>query len=176
MIGIYSFRIPSSLLWVLYWYHGRDGEKQEKNIIIIWMGLHPDNAVWFTRAPCHRVTVLDISSSSQAPPACGCGSRIPRLQTTPVFVHDLQSFLENLGQPLTLLASCIICKWKWSFCFFHLWRSSEKTDQEELWNNNLSLYDTDITPLIHPSEICRGQLHWVTRWGGSGVASVGCSW
>ena len=168
MIGIYSFRIPSSSLWVSYLYHDRDGEKQERH-----MGIHPENAVWFIRAPGHRVMVPDISSSSQAPPACSCGSRILWVKTAPVFLHDLQSFP---GKPLTLLASCIICKWKWSFCFFHLWRSSEKTDQEELWNNNLSLYDTDITPLIHPSEICRGQLHWVTRWGGSGVASVGCSW
>ena len=29
--------------------------------------LYPNNAVWFTRAPGHRITVLDISFSFQAP-------------------------------------------------------------------------------------------------------------
>ena len=57
------------------------------------MGLHPDNTVWFPRAPGHRVTALDVSSSFQAPPACGCGSGIPWVQTAPVFLLDLQSLL-----------------------------------------------------------------------------------
>ena len=46
MIRIYSFRTPSSSLWVFFWYHGRDREKEEKH-----MGPHPDHAIWFPKAP-----------------------------------------------------------------------------------------------------------------------------
>ena len=122
------------------------------------MGLHPDNTVWFPRAPGHRVTVLDVFSF-QAPPACGCDPGIPWIQIAPVFLHDLQSFLEKTGQPLTLPSFCRIYKWKWSLFFSHSQNGCEdpqKTDQEELWNDNLSLCDIDITPLIHPSETRRG--------------------
>lgn len=64
----------------------------------------------------------------------------------------------------------LICKWKGQFLVFlftrWLWGSPEKTDLEELWNDNLHLCDTGITPLTRPSEMHRGQLPWVTRRGG----------
>ena len=50
----------------------------------------------------------------------------------------------------------LICKWKGQFLIFlftrWFWGSPEKTDLEELWNDNLHLCDTGITPLTRPSE------------------------
>ena len=50
-------------------------EKQEKH-----MGLHPDNTLWFTRAPGRRLTVLDVSSSFQPPPPSAVALGFPEYE------------------------------------------------------------------------------------------------
>ena len=68
------------------------------------MGLHPDNAVWFTRAPGHKVRVLEASSSFQAPPAVALG--FPEYEQFLAFSKEHTNFPGKLRRTTYLPASC----------------------------------------------------------------------
>ena len=72
------------------------------------MGLHPDNAVCFKRAPGHRVTVPEDSSSFQAPPPAAVALGLPEYKPLLSFSMTFSPSWRNLGQSLSLPASCFL--------------------------------------------------------------------
>ena len=71
------------------------------------MGLPPDNTTWFTRAPGHRVTVLEVSSSVQAPLPAAMVLEFQEYKPSLAFSMTYNTFLGKLRTPLALPASCL---------------------------------------------------------------------
>ena len=170
---MYSFRIPSSSLWVLFWYHRRYGRNRKStwvSIQIIQFGspglLDTESQVW-SFPPTSRLLL---------PASVALG--FPEYKPLLSFSLTCSPSWEKVGQTLALPSLCRICKWKWSSYFSDSKDGCEdplkKTDQEEQWNDNTSLCDTDITLLTHPLETHLGQLPSGKMWGGPGMASLGC--
>ena len=108
MIGVCSFRIHSSSPWVLYWYHGTDERNRKSTWISIQImqfalqGLLATESQFWEFPPLYRLLFLQLWLLDSW------------VQTIPIFLHDLQSFLEKLRA-----ATCppsfmfLIYKWKW---------------------------------------------------------------
>lgn len=112
--------------------------------------LHPNNAVWFTRAPGHESQFWTFPSFFQAFRTT-VSLRFPEYRFFLSFFITCSTFLGKLRTtplPPSLPFSYSI-KWIWKFCFSHsqivvkvIW---ENLSMEELWNDNPSLCDIGIT-------------------------------
>lgn len=105
---------------VLFWQHSRCGRKQEKH-----MGLHPDNRVWFQRAPGHSHGsghFFLLPGSSPAAVALVFPEYKPLLPLS-FWPAILPGKLRPTALPSHLYVE--ICKWKWSSYFSHSQDSCE---------------------------------------------------
>ena len=169
---MYSFRIPSSSLWVLFWYRGRYGRNRKStwvSIQIIQFGsqglLDTESQLWSFPPP----------SRLLLPAAVALG--FPEYKLLLSFSLTCSPSWENIGQTLALSSLCRICKWKWSSYFSHSQDGCEDPLKKLVRKSSemiTRVSDTDITLLTHPLKTHLGQLPWVTRWGGPGVVSMGC--
>lgn len=98
--------------------------------------LYPNNTVWFTRAPGHRVTVLDISFSFQAPLHTAVSLRFPEYRFFLFFSWPAVPSWGNLGQPLSLLPyNFLTYKWKWKFLLLSFTNGCEDHLRKLIWKS-----------------------------------------
>ena len=168
---MYSFRIPSSSLWVLFWYRGRYGRNRKStwvSIQIIQFGsqglLDTESQLWSFPPP----------SRLLLPAAVALG--FPEYKLLLSFSLTCSPSWENIGQTLALSSLCCICKWKWSSYFSHSQDGCEDPLRKLIRKSCEMITQVSVIqawpPLTHPSETHLGQLPWVTRWGGPGVVSM----
>ena len=172
MIRIYSVIIPSSSLWVFFFFvcffdttaeTGRNRKSTWVSIQIIGFcsqGLLDTASQFWTFLPPSRLLL---------PATVALG--FPEYKVLLSLSLTCSPSWKKSGQPLTLPSLCHICKWKWSSYISHSQDRYEdpprKLNLEELWNDTC-LYGTNITMLTHSSDMHLGQQPWVTRWGGPG--------
>ena len=142
------------------------------------MGLHPDNAVCFKRAPGHRVTVPEDSSSFQAPPPAAVALGLPEYKPLLSFSMTFSPSWRNLGQSLSLPASCFLSTNGNDGSYFSYSQDSYEDPLRKLiWKSyelisRVSVIQALLT-LTHPLEMYQGQLPWVARRGRPWVGEHG---
>ena len=142
------------------------------------MGLHPDNAVCFTRAPGHRVTVLEDSSSFQAPPPAAVALGLPEYKPLLSFSMTCSPSWKNLGQSLALPASCFLStNGNDSSSFSYSQDSCEDPLRKLIWKSYGMITRVSVIQalptLTHPIEMYQGQFPWVTMMGRPWVGEHG---
>ena len=134
------------------------------------MGLHPDNAVCFTRAPGHRVTVLVDSSPFYTPPPAAVALGLPEYKPLLSFSMTCNPSWKNLGQSLALPASWFLSiNGNDSSYFPYSQDSCADPLRKPIWKSYEMISRVSVIQalptLTHPLEMYQGQLPWVTRRG-----------